>query len=211
MNASQLRQLSEEAGDAAPALIAAAGRWQVDTPIRQAHWLAQLGHESRGFARTVENLNYRAEALIKTFGSRFPDMATALKYAHKPREIGNRAYANRMGNGEEASGEGFKYRGRGYIQNTGKNNYRAVSLALFGDERLLDAPEMLEEPQHAANAAGWYWHANGLNKWADKDDVKAVSSLVNRGSLAKVAHGLADRMLWLAKAKQVLGEARSKP
>lgn len=205
MNEQQLRQLSDEAGDAAEHLIAAAQRWQIDTPLRQAHWLAQLGHESRGFERTVENLNYRAEALMKTFGSRFPDLPTALKYAHKPREIANKAYSNRIGNGDEKSGDGWRYRGRGYLQNTGKDGYRAVSQGLFGDERLLDEPELLEEPQCAASAAGWFWKANNLNKWADADDVKAVSSLVNRGSLAKVAHGMADRELWLAKAKRVLG------
>lgn len=205
MNASQLRQISHEAGDAAPHLIAASARFGVDTPLRQAHWLAQLGHESGGFERVLENLNYRADALMRTFGSRFPDMSSAQAYERKPQAIANRAYSNRLGNGDEASGDGWRFRGRGYIQNTGRANYRACSLALFGNERLLDTPELLEEPEHAAAAAGWFWQAAHCNRYADHDDVNGVSGIVNRGDPHKTAAGLADRMLWLARCKRVLG------
>lgn len=211
MDERSLFRLCPEAGDVAAELIAASNRWGIDTPLRQAHWLAQMAHESRGFERLTENLNYSADALLRMFSSRIPDRDTARRYERRPEAIGNRVYSNRLGNGDEASGDGWRYRGRGYMQITGRSNYRALSLALFGDERLVARPELLEEPLNAALAAGRFWHANRCNHYADLDDVEAVSGVVNRGSPHKPAHGLADRMLWLSKAKEVFGLSEKTP
>ncbi len=205
MNEHQLRQLSDAVGDAWMTLTLAAHRWNIDTPLRQAHWLAQLAHESAGFMRLVENLNYRAEALVRTFPSRFPDMSVALAYSRKPQAIANRAYSNRMGNGDEASGDGWRYRGRGYVQLTGRDNYLAASMAVLGHDGFVREPELVEQPQHAAQVAGWFWDRSKCNHYADHDDIHGVSGLINRGDAHKKAHGMADRMLWLDRAKRALG------
>jgi putative chitinase len=161
-------------------------KYDITSPERQAMFLSQLAHESGSFQHVVENLNYSAEGLLKVFGKYFPTQALAQEYARKPERIANRVYANRMGNGDEASGEGWKYRGRGLIQLTGKNNY--ASFSLQANNNALLEPELVAEPELAAMSAGWYWATNRLNQIADTGDVKAVTRRVNGGF-----NGLADR------------------
>jgi putative chitinase len=161
-------------------------KYDITTPIRQAMFLSQLAHESGNFRYVVENLNYSAEGLQKVFGKYFPTAALAQQYARKPESIANRVYANRMGNGDEKSGDGWKYRGRGLIQLTGKDNYSAFSSQ--AKNNALTNPELVAEPEMAAMSAGWYWATNRLNQIADTGDVKAVTRRVNGGF-----NGLADR------------------
>ena len=161
--------------------------YEIDTPLRVSHFLAQCSHESSGFQVTVENLNYSASALLKTFPKYFT-IRTARQYARRPVEIGSRVYANRMGNGNEASKEGWKYKGRGYIQLTGKDNYR-----LFNEivpEDILDEP-VLVATKYPLLSAAWYWKLNGLNELADlSQDVTEITRKVNGGAI-----GLKDRQL----------------
>lgn len=176
-------------------LTAAMSRFGINTPRRQAHFLAQIGHESGGFKTLVENLNYSAEALLKTWPSRF-NAATAAAVARKPELIANKVYGGRLGN--DAPGDGWKYRGRGLIQLTGKANYRAAAAALGLD--LVASPELLEQPEGASLSAAWFWKTNGLNVLADTAGVDAVTRVINGGT-----NGLADRKARYALAAKVLG------
>ena len=160
--------------------------YEITTPQRQAMFLAQLAHESGSFKHVCENLNYSAEALRRVFKKYFLTDDVALMYARKPEMIANRVYANRMGNGEESSGDGWKYRGRGLIQLTGKDNYAAFSLK--ANNNALLEPDSVAEPELAAMSAGWFWDTNGLNKLSDTGDVRAVTRRINGGF-----NGLADR------------------
>lgn len=161
-------------------------KYDITTPERQAMFLAQLAHESGSFQYVVENLNYSAEALQRVFKKYFLTDDLALMYSGQPEKIANRVYANRMGNGDEASGDGWKYRGRGLIQLTGKNNY--ASFSLQANNNALLEPALVAEPELAAISAGWFWATNRLNQIADTGDVKAVTRRVN-GAF----NGLADR------------------
>lgn len=168
-----------------------------DTPLRRAHFLAQLAHESGGFKRLVENLSYGAAGLQSTWPSRF-DAATAAKYARQPERIANKVYADRLGNGAEATGDGWRYRGRGYIQLTGKANYADFSQRLFGDDRLVREPGQAAEPAIAILLAAEYWKAKGLNALADQDDIEGITRKINGGLI-----GLADRKQWLDHFKRI--------
>lgn len=171
----------------------------INTPLRMAHFIAQLAHESGNFRYHTENLNYSAKALRAVFGKYFPTDEGAEAYERQPEQIANRVYADRMGNGDEASGEGWKYRGRGLIQLTGKDNYTRCGAAL--DLDLINEPEQVaENPNIAVAAAAWFWNQRNLNDHADQDDVKAITKRINGGY-----HGLEDRMTYLARAKEVLG------
>ncbi len=165
-------------------------KFGVNTPLRLAHFLAQCGHESGGFRLTQENLNYSAKGLMGIFKKYFPTQALADAYARKPEKIANRVYGNRMGNGPEASGEGFKFRGRGYIQLTGKQNYTAFDLAVPDD--ILANPDLVST-KHALASAAWFWKKNGLNLIADTGSstevVTKITKRVNGGTI-----GLADRI-----------------
>ena len=165
-------------------------KFAVNTPLRLAHFLAQCGHESGGFRLTQENLNYSAKGLMGIFKKYFPTQALADAYARKPEKIANRVYGNRMGNGPEASGEGFKFRGRGYIQLTGKQNYTAFDASV--PESIVDSPDLVATKYPLASAA-WFWSKNGLNKIADEGATDAVvtkvTKRVNGGTI-----GLADRI-----------------
>ena len=173
--------------------------FQVNTPMRKAHFIAQIAHESGSFRLSVENLNYRAQALHDVFGKYFPTDKLANQYAHKPEQIASRVYANRMGNGDEASGDGWKYRGRGLIQLTGTENYRLCGQDLSLD--LLQNPDQLaNDPKIAIDGAGWYWDSKNLNKWADEDNIEKITRLINGG-----LNGFDDRKQFLARAKKVLG------
>lgn len=173
-------------------------KFYINTPLRAAHFIAQLAHESGSFHYSSENLNYSARALQAVFRKYFPDEVLAEAYARQPEKIANRVYADRMGNGDEASGEGWKYRGRGLIQLTGKDNYTNCGKATGMD--LVDNPDQLADNADAAvAAAGWFWDMRKLNGYADQDDVKAITKRINGGY-----NGLEDREAYLARAKQVL-------
>jgi putative chitinase len=176
-------------------LNATMNRFEINTPYRVAGFLAQVSHESGGFQFVVENLNYTAEALSRVWPSRFPpDIAAA--YARNPEKIANRAYCDRMGNGDEASGDGWTYRGRGLIQLTGKDNYAAFSLQC-NNEALVD-PNLVAEPALAAESAGWFWSRNGLNALADANDIVAMTKRINGGT-----HGIDHRQQLYAGAMSV--------
>ena len=165
-------------------------KFQINTPLRLAHFLAQCGHESGGFRLTKENLNYSAKGLVGTFKKYFPTEAAATPYARNPQKIANRVYANRMANGNEASGDGFKFRGRGYIQLTGRANYTEFGKAINEDITL--NPDVVSD-KYALLSAAWFWSKNGLNKLAEGGATDAVvtqiTKRVNGGTI-----GLADRI-----------------
>ena len=165
-------------------------KYNIDEPLRLAHFLAQLAHESGNFTAVVENLNYSSDGLLKTFPKYFKDKATADQYARNPQKIGSRVYANRMGNGDEASGDGFKYRGRGYLQLTGKNNYKAFS-AFIGQDCVAD-PTLVAN-RYPMDSAVWFFDVNKIwdicDKGAGEDVVKAVTRKVNGG-----LNGIDDRL-----------------
>jgi len=173
-------------------ITAACAVFGIGTPQRLAAFLAQVGHESACLSAVVENLNYSAAGLLATWPTRF-DRAAAASYARQPEHIANKVYANRMGNGNEASGDGWRYRGRGLIQLTGRDNYRAVTAGLrslpcgdrFPDFEL--APELLELPEWAAMSAAWYWHQRGLNELADAGDIDAITRRINGGMTGAAA------------------------
>ncbi len=160
--------------------------FEINTAERMAMFLAQTGHESGNFAATEENLNYSAKGLSGIFKKYFPSEADATPYARKPEKIANKVYGGRMGNGNEASGEGYKYRGRGIIQLTGKDNYRNCGKALGMD--LLADPDSVAKNPVAVLSAGWFWDTRKLNTWADKGDVLTVTKKINGGTI-----GLEDR------------------
>lgn len=162
----------------------------IDNKMRIAAFLAQCAHESAGFNILKENLNYSADGLRATFPKYFPTQALADQYARLPPKIASRVYANRMGNGDEASCDGWTYRGHGIIQITGKSNYAALSQALFGDDHLLESPVTLIEPIMAVKSACWFWNTNHLNDLADKGDMLAITKRINGGT-----KGLADRLV----------------
>lgn len=166
-----------------------ATKFQINTPLRLAHFLAQCGHESAGFKATQENLNYSADGLNRIFGKYFRDVSAA-SYARQPEKIASRVYANRMGNGNEASKEGYKYRGRGYIQLTGKDNYSAFDKTV--DEDILSNPDLVASKYPLLSAA-WFWNSRSLNNSADGGAtdaaVTAITKKVNGGTI-----GLADRI-----------------
>lgn len=165
-------------------------KFGINTNLRLAHFLAQAGHESGGFRVTNENLNYSAKGLQGIFKKYFPSEAIALDYAKKPQKIANRVYGGRMGNGNEASGDGFKFRGRGYIQLTGRDNYTAFGKAI--GESIEETPDLVAT-KYALLSAAWFWSKNGLNKIADTGATDAavtmITKRVNGGTI-----GLADRI-----------------
>lgn len=156
--------------------------YQINTALRLSHFLSQCHHESGGFRSKIENMNYGAKRLMEVFPKYFPTLQMAQEYAGKPEKIGSRVYANRMGNGDESTGEGFKYRGRGFIQITGKNKYRTLSN--LWDIDILDNPDLIAE-KYPFKSAGWFWNAAKLNQYADKGstmaDVEKVTKIVNGG------------------------------
>lgn len=172
-------------------------KYSINTPERQACFLAQVMHESGGFKHLEENLNYSAQALMRTWGSRFPDLDTAEKYEYKPEKIANKVYAGRMGNIEE--GDGWKYRGRGLIQLTGRENYANFGLNAGVD--VLSNPDLLASPEYATLSAGWYWNKRNLNDLADKMDIEGITKKINGG-----LNGIEDRK---ARTQKVLAILRN--
>lgn len=186
-------------------LSAAAERYGIDTPLRQAHWLAQTAHESAGFRRVRENLNYSVEALLSLFGRHRITHDEAHRYGRKPGQpadvqaIANCLYGGEFGRknlGNRLDGDGWRFIGRGYKQLTGRDNYARCSAAIYGDTRLVEAPELLEQPEAASLSAAWFWRSRGLNALADADDIEGITRKVNGGLI-----GLAERKAWLAKFK----------
>jgi putative chitinase len=167
-----------------------ASKFGINTPLRVAHFLAQCGHESGGFRLTQENLNYSAKGLNGIFRKYFPTEASAAAYARNPQKIANKVYGGRMGNGPESSGEGYKFRGRGYIQLTGKENYTAFGKSIGVD--ILSNPDSVASTYALASAA-WFFSKNGLHKIADEGAsdivVTKITKRVNGGTI-----GLADRI-----------------
>jgi putative chitinase len=163
-----------------------ADHYEMNTSARLAAFLAQTAHESGGFNFIKENLNYGARGLLATFKKYFPSEELARQYERQPERIANRVYANRMGNGDESSGDGWKFCGRGLIQLTGKSNYTRLAADL--DMTLDECIQYLETPEGAVASAGWFWDQNNLNNYADKQDFIMLTKRINGGTI-----GLADR------------------
>jgi len=171
--------------------------YDITTPQRVAAFLAQCAHESGGFTALHENLNYKAESLCRVW-PRYFNESNANDYAHQPEKIANRAYAGRMGNGDEASGDGWSYCGRGLIQLTGKNNYQAFADSIQTD--ISQIPAYLQTFEGAIQSACWFWENNNLNACADAGDIVKMTKIINGGTL-----GLDDRTARYNHALQVLG------
>lgn len=175
--------------------------YDINTPKRMAAFIAQCAHESGGFMILKENLNYKAATLRKIFPKYFPNDQIAQEYASKPNKqvaIASRVYANRMGNGDEASQEGWKFCGRGLIQLTGRSNYQAFADSL--EMSIDDVPEYLATFEGAAQSACWFWETNKLNQWADSGDILTLTKRINGGTI-----GLEDRKKHYEHALHVLG------
>lgn len=190
-------------------LRAAMMRYNIDNPNRMRAFLAQIGHESGQLSAVVENLNYSAKALRLVFGKYFKTDAEAEQYARKPEAIANVVYANRLGNGNTKSGDGWKYRGRGLIQITGKANYADADAKMYGMPMgvdLVSEPELLATPEYAAQSAAWWWDNAGLNSLSDQlggandtEVFKQITKRVNGGY-----NGLDDRLAIYERAKNVI-------
>ena len=186
-------------------LQAAMQEFEVNTRLRQAAFLAQLGHESQDLTRLVENLNYSAARLVEVFPKYFTS-SLALQCARQPQRIANRIYANRMGNGNEASGDGWKFRGHGGIQRTGRDNFARAAEAL--NLPLLDDPDLLLKPEHAFRSDALFWSDHRLNEMADHltdrlSVIDAITHVINGGY-----NGREDRRARYVRALEQMSEAR---
>jgi putative chitinase len=202
VNAEQLRQLKID-----PALVDPFNetfeRFGIVTPAQQASWIGQCGHECGNFRIMEENLNYKAATLLKLFPQTpkrvwgfTPESAAA--YEKQPQKIANRIYSNRMGNRDEASGDGFRFRGSGFLQLTGMNNFYHAGQALGVD--FIMQPELVRTPKYAAQTAGWFWQTQRLNQYADSGDILTMTKRINGGTI-----GLEDRKQHIEHALHVLG------
>jgi putative chitinase len=196
----QLLQILPNAGPVAGVFVSALNDamdlFRITGRLRVAAFLAQVGHESGQLRTMVENLNYSAEGLIRTWPKRF-NLTTATNVARKPEQIANIVYASRLGNGPAVTGDGWRYRGRGLIQVTGWVNYQACGSALGLD--LLAKPELLEQPTYAALSAAWFWSVHGLNVLADAGDFQSITKKINGG-----LNGHADRTATYERALRAL-------
>jgi putative chitinase len=203
----QLRAFLPRVPSATPwtaALNAAMVRFEINSPDRAAAFLAQVAHESAELQRLVENLSYTAKRLMQVWPKRFPILAAALPYERQPERLANYVYAKRLGNGDETTGDGWRFRGRGLLQITGRGNYRATGLAL---QLPLEArPELLETPAVAALAAAQFWQSRGLNQLADDrnddnddEDFVTITVTINGGRV-----GLDARRLYWTRAKAAM-------
>ncbi len=172
--------------------------YDINTPPRVSAFLAQCMHESGNFKFLKENLNYRAESLMRVWPRYFPNIEVARQYAQKPEMIANRAYGGRMGNGDETSGDGWKFCGRGLIQLTGRNNYQAFADSI--ETPIDDIPEYLQTFEGAVQSACWFWENNKLNTWADQGDMVTLTKRINGGTL-----GLEDRIKHYQHILHILG------
>jgi len=180
--------------------------YDIDTPHRIAAFIAQCSHESGGFTTLKENLNYKPQSLRRLFPKYFPDDVIAQQYCARPNKqeaIANRIYSNRMGNGDEHSGDGYRFCGRGLIQLTGRSNYQSFADSIEVDGRPLkidEVPEYLATFEGAAQSACWFWETNKLNQWADKSDLVTLTKRINGGLI-----GIEDRKKHYEHALHVLG------
>lgn len=182
-----------------PALKDQILKFGIENDLQLAHFIAQIAHESGSFKYKVENLNYSSKALRSVFGKYFKDDESAENYARQPEKIANIVYANRMGNGDTTSGDGWKYRGRGLIQLTGRENYKTCSKSI--KINIEEDPDLLIEDANAIVAAScWYWQSRGLNELANLDDIKQITRKINGGY-----NGLDDRVEYLTRAKNTFG------
>lgn len=173
-------------------------RFDISTPLRQAAFIGQCGHECGNFKVLEENLNYRAETLMRLWPKRFPTLEVANQYARNPKKIANKVYASRMGNRDEASGDGYRFRGRGCIQLTGHANYFHAGKALGVD--FVMEPDLVATPKYAALTAGWFWSTHKCNEFANKSDWVGLTKKINGGTI-----GLDDRIKHINHALSVLG------
>jgi putative chitinase len=202
VNAEQLRQLKIDTALVDP-FNETFERFGITTPAQQASWIGQCGHECGNFRIMEENLNYRAPTLLKLFPQNpkrvwgfTPESAAA--YEKQPVRIANRIYGNRMGNRDEASGDGFRFRGSGFLQLTGMNNFYHAGQALGVD--FIMQPELVRTPMYAAQTAGWFWQTHRLNQYADSGDILTMTKRINGGTI-----GLEDRKKHIEHALHVLG------
>lgn len=172
-------------------------KFGIDTPKRQAAFIAQCGHESGGFKLLSENLNYRAETLCKLWPKRFPTLEFAKQFEKNPRKIANSVYANRMGNRDEASGDGYRFRGRGCIQLTGHSGYYHAGQALGVD--FVMNPDLVATPKYAVLTAGWFWSTHGCNELADAANWTGLTKRINGGTI-----GLNERISHTVHAMAVI-------
>ena len=187
-------------------LNAAMQEWEIDSAQRMAAFLAQIAHESAQLTRLEENLSYTAERIRAVWPRRFPNDQSAQPYARNPERLANRVYSGRLGNGDEASGDGWRYRGRGLIQLTGRSNYASCKRNL--DVDVLGEPDMLLQTEVAARSAGWFWFSRGLNELADhelgaddEDDFARITGIINPAKL-----GLLERITVWNQARSALGD-----
>jgi len=186
-------------------LVSAMTEWSIDSPQRVAAFIAQVAHESKDFTRLEENLNYSAKRLCAVWPARFPTLRAAQPYVMNSEKLANRVYSGRLGNGNASSGDGWRYRGRGLIQITGKSNYAACKKAL--DIDVTGSPELLLECEAATRSAAWFWSSRGLNELADhspgdddESDFVRITTIINGGKA-----GLAERLEYWASARETLG------
>jgi putative chitinase len=172
-------------------------RFNIATPAQQASFIGQAAHESGNFKMLVENLNYRAETLMKVWPKRFPTLEFAKQYERDPKKIANSVYANRMGNRDEASGDGFRFRGRGLFQTTGHSGYYHAGQAL-GEDFVMN-PDLVATPKYAALTAGFFWNTHKLNQYADSRDFLMMTKKINGGII-----GLDDRIKHINHALDIL-------
>lgn len=189
-----------DAADAAKyctALNAAMAKYHINTPLRQAYFLGQIAVESGCLSVVQEGLSYGADRLMTVWAKRFPTMGIAMQYARQPQKLANFVYANRMGNGPPESGDGYRYRGRGLKQLTGRDNYTAYQAA--SGKQVVSNPDLLLQPDAAADSAAWFWSKNGLNALADDCDIVGITLKVNGGTT-----GLLKRTQFSERAKKAL-------
>ena len=197
MSPEQLTQLGIDAKWYKP-LIDTFIKYNISTTQRQACFIGQCQHESNNFKTLEENLHYSADGLMRVWPSRFTNKIVADAYANNPEKIADKVYAGRMGNGDEESGDGWAFHGRGLIQLTGRDSYDRFGKAV--GVVFTDQPQLLVEPNYAALSAGWFWNKTGLNDLSDAQEYGQMTKRINGGTL-----GLDDRIVRITKAKQVLG------
>lgn len=200
VTAAQIKELfpqNKNPEQLANALNLVIDKYDINTVNRLAGFLAQCGHESAGFTVLKENLNYRADSLTKVFPKYFKTLAEATSFERNPEKIANRIYGGRMGNGAEASGDGYKFRGRGAIQLTGRDNYTRFAESL--GRKINDTIDYVETLEGAIESACWFWKTNNLNKICDADDIVAMTKKINGGTI-----GLEDRNKHYEHAKHIL-------
>ena len=196
VNSEQLKQL-KIAVEWVDALNATFERFDISNALRQAAFIGQAGHECGNFRILEENLNYRAETLMKVWPRRFPTLEFAKEYEKNPRKIANSVYANRMGNRDEASGDGYRFRGRGAFQTTGHSGYYHAGQAL-GEDFVMN-PDLVATPTYAALTAGFFWDTHKLNQYADSRNYKAMTKKINGGLI-----GYEERVKHINHALEVL-------